>query len=69
MTLVATGGGAITTAECQMALALGVSVVLVESRRETTVERTLSLPPWHDHRQLTRVPRDVRRLRAALGLD
>ena len=66
--LLCLGGGPISAAECQMALAFGVPVALVELGGGTDVDRCLAEPPWASHPGLKRLPTDARKIRGFLGL-
>lgn len=66
--LLCLGGGPISAAECQMALAFGVHVGLVEHGEGTEVDRCLAEPPWTGHHGLKRLPADAAKIRAFLGL-
>ncbi len=62
------GGGRISAAECQMALAFGVTVGLLQHNGGNEVEHCLEAPPWTRHPGYHRLPVDERTIRAFLGL-
>lgn len=66
--LLCLGGGPISVAECQMALAFGVSVGLVELGSGTEVDRCLAKPPWTGHHGLKRLPAELPTIQEFLGL-
>lgn len=64
--LLAIGGGAITTCECQMALALGVPVGLVDPAG-SNAGQALAAWPWLNDPGLLSLPAEVTALRQFLG--